>query len=143
MSYLAYPSVDVAWFLNLSSDESSNPTAPYLRELQVALTNYDQWMWMKRNDSTCCALHGVAGEKQMRNCVLKTRNCVLNTMNFAGANPTGAWILNATCCPPTSSPGSGTSLLRHLVWFVSRYTHNIHTTYHDVHTNIVRCKMSN
>lgn len=84
--YLAYPAVDVAFFLNLTSDGSTvtNPTESYLRELEVALINYDRWMWTHRNDSTCCSLHGAPGPE-----------------------PTGAWKLNASCCPPTPSPGSG------------------------------------
>ena len=73
--YLAYPSVDVAFFLNLTNDQSaSNPTVPYLHELRDALINYDRWMWSYRNDSACC-MHSPA--------------------------------LNASCCPPSSSPGSG------------------------------------
>ena len=76
--YLAYPAVDVAFFLNLTDDKANNPTVPYLHELRDSLAAYDHWMWTHRNDSQCCSLQ-----------------------------PTGSTSLNSSCCPPTSSTGSG------------------------------------
>ena len=75
--YLAYPSVDVAFFLNLSDSTQSDPTIAtrYLHELRDGLAAYDRWMWTKRNDSRCCSLHSTA--------------------------------INESCCPRTPSPGSG------------------------------------
>lgn len=75
--YLAYPSVDVAFFLNLSYSTQSDSTVAmqYLHELRDGLAAYDRWMWTNRNDSQCCSLHSTA--------------------------------INASCCPSTPSPGSG------------------------------------
>ena len=75
--YLAYPAVDVGFFLNLSDSTQTDPTVAerYLRELRLGLAAYDQWMWTSRNDSQCCSLHSTA--------------------------------INASCCPSTSSVGSG------------------------------------
>lgn len=80
--YLAYPAVDVAFYLNLSVGDgvavSNDATVAYLHEVREALANYDTWMWTQRNDSQCCSLVSAG--------------------------------INASCCPSVPSPGSGAFL---------------------------------